>query len=148
MSAIDSRTLRTAPDAVGRTRVTRPARRGFTLIELLVVMTIMVILTGLTVAATRWAMQWAELRRARTEMSTMLTEFAEWMVKTGGYGDSVAAGSISLRQVNREARLEFDDKAFTDPWGNDYALAYRNGWEIRSAGPDGAWGTPDDLVVR
>jgi general secretion pathway protein G len=132
----------------------RAATRGFTLVELLTVLVILGILAALVLPKFTGRTEEARITAARTQIATFGTALDAFEVDTGSY----PRGSDGLNQlviqpanvVNwRGPYLKSDIPL--DPWGRPYAYEYpgkvnANGYDIRSAGPDGQFGTADDIL--
>ncbi|MET0014307.1 MAG: hypothetical protein ABW085_03595 [Sedimenticola sp.] len=65
-----------------------------------------------------------------------------WMIQ---YGAGFNPQQVTLPRLGQDMGMPAED--FTDGWGNEIRYeAGENGYRLLSAGPDGAFGTADDLV--
>ncbi len=121
-------------------------RGGFTLIEVLLVVVIIGILAAVAVPRLGGRVQQSQISSARSSISSISLAVDLYEVDNGHYPQSLQNLITSGNEPNwngpylREARMP------TDPWGNEFRYTRRaNGYEIRSAGPDGQFDTDDDI---
>ncbi len=116
-------------------------RGGFTLVELLAVIAVIAIVAGLVIGAAGVAGKKADVARTEAEIGLIQQALDEYRGDHGRY--PIGDGSIdtvfdSLTNYVAEIRG-------TDPWGSPYwYLCTTNAplsFQLRSAGPDGNFGT-------
>src|SRR6185503_16287906 len=132
----------------------RPGEGAFTLVELLLVLVILGILAAIVVPKFGGRTEQARVTQAITQISTFGTALNAFEVDTGSY----PRGQDGLQQLLvapaditgwRGPYLKSDIPL--DPWAHPYVYEYPgrvnvNGYDVRSAGPDGQLGTADDVV--
>ncbi len=121
-------------------------RGGFTLIEVLLVVVIIGILVGVAMPRLSGRVLQSQISSARSSINNISTAIDLYEVDNGRYPESLQALITRGSEANwngpylREARIP------QDPWGNEFRYTRRdNGFEIRSAGPDGQFGSDDDI---
>ena len=121
--------------------VVESMKRGFTLVEMLVVIAIIGMLATLAVKNLMPSMQTASITTAEAGARSLYGDCVTYQMKHKKY-------PTSLDQLceGDDPILE-SDKPLYDPWDNKYELEMKgkNRLIIKSAGPDGEFGTEDDI---
>lgn len=117
---------------------------GFTLIELILVTVIIAILAGMVTLSFGGRAQEARINAALGDIKSYESAIELYALENNdtypaSLDDLVSGDKKYLRDLNR------------DPWGNQYAYAvpgkhHTDSFDLYSMGPDGAAGTPDDVV--
>lgn len=153
----------------------RKGKKGFTIIELIVVMTIIMMLAGLVAAAAQTARQRALIARTRAMIAAIETSLGMFQSDIGGYpisgntnlftclmsntGTYFLSTNANLPSTNWAGPyMTFKDNDLTggntiiDAWGTAYLYTRPDAThggsyiDIRSAGPDRAYGNADDVT--
>lgn len=122
----------------GGSMAARAASRGMTLVEILVVLAIIGLIMGGVAVVAGGAFSDAQVDTARNEVVKIEGLADMYTVKKKGKCPSdmkALKGAGVIKKVNQ------------DPWGNDYKITCEdnNLKGVSSAGPDGEWGTEDDI---
>ena len=119
-------------------------RQGFTLIEILVVVAIIGMLGAVAVPAYINYLADARIATTRALIKNIEDTLVTYNAKHGGkYPDSLEV--LTQESDDEDAMLQ---GGITDPWGNDIKFEKRGKKRplLTSAGPDGEFGTPDDIT--
>ena len=124
-------------------RIARQAAAGFTLVELLLVITILGILAAMVVP--QFGGQSENARRSITQASLaeIGSALQQYEIETGRFPDTLDA--LTVATETRPAK--FKKSQLIDSWGTpfQYKKLPNYEYEVRSAGPDAAMNTEDDL---
>ena len=127
-------------------------RRGFTLTEMVLVIVIIGILAGSVVVGLVGRSKQAHITRANADLQgalgLALDLFEQDMGRYPTAAEGLAALTTNLGGNWGGPYLKGGLKP--DPWGNAYAYQRdpddENHYVVKSAGPDGAFGSDDDIV--
>lgn len=116
---------------------------GFTLIEVLLVVAILGILATVVVVNFTGHSENAKINATRASISSIATAVRLYEVTMGKF-----PGSISDLTADTDQFAAPLDRVPTDSWGTEfqYSAKGRGRFEITSAGPDGQFGSGDDIT--
>lgn len=119
-------------------------KAGFTLVELLLVVTILGVLATVAVMNLSGSGEEARIKATQTDIATIQSAVLTYETRILKFPDSL---DDLTKEIDGQRGL-LDVSALTDKWGTKYSYKYEGGgyFEIRSAGPDGAMNTADDLL--
>jgi general secretion pathway protein G len=133
----------------------RPRRAGFTLVEVIVVVTIIALIATLIAPRVISQLTGAKVKAARTEATALAAQVKLYLLDADGTAltDDFDLNVLLLRPDEgggaQGPYLENADDLL-DPWSHPYQInvpGERNfDFDIVSAGEDGQFGTPDDIV--
>ncbi len=128
-------------------RFRRARQSGFTLVEILLVVAILGILASVVVVSTRNRVPRAQVAACRMSIQGILTAVDTYEVDNGKLPSSLQALIAQTTEMNWNGPYVQSGRLPKDPWGNDFQYTIKpDGIEIRSAGPDGQFGTADDIT--
>lgn len=122
----------------------RMAKQGFTLIEIMVVVGIIGLLMAVLIPNVTGKMNEARITSARVHIKNVAEALQMYSMKHGGkYPDSLEV--LTEETEDEDALLQ---GGIEDPWGNALQFEKRGKKtpKIISAGPDGEFGTEDDIT--
>lgn len=119
-------------------------KAGFTLVELLLVVTILGVLASIAVMNLGGTSEEARIRATQSDIATIQGAVSTYEIRTGKYPSSI--DDLAKEMDGQKGLL--DATALTDKWGTKYSFKNEGGgyFEIRSAGPDTAMNTADDII--
>ena len=124
--------------------IARRTKEGFTLIEILVVVAIIGMLGAVAVPAYINYLADARIETTRALIKSVEDALVTYNTKNSGkYPDSLEA--LTQETEDADAILQGD---YVDPWGNEIKYEKRGKKRplLTSAGPDGEFGTDDDIT--
>jgi len=124
----------------------RASRAGFTLVEILLVVAILGILASVAVVNMHGHTLKANINACRTSIGAIQTAIDTYDVDNGAYPPSLQA-LITKGSENNWNGPYLRNGLPKDQWGAEFQYTPKdNGYEIRSAGPDGQMGSADDIT--
>lgn len=116
---------------------------GFTLVELLLVVAILGVLATVAIMNTQGLSDETRKTATRASISAIENAARTYEIRTGRFPESLD----QLLQPMGDRPALLDKKAETDAWGMPFAYKKTSSFiEVRSAGPDAAINTSDDLL--
>jgi general secretion pathway protein G len=123
-------------------------RAGFTLVELLAVIAVIAVVAGLIIGAVGVAGKKAAVARAHADIGLIAQALELYRKDYGMY--IPATNTLFLGHPFDELTNYVPEIRFNDPWGKQYYytsltnnLQEATSYEIKSAGPDGTYGSDD-----
>ena len=122
----------------------RTGREGFTLIEILLVVVIIGILAAVAVPKLSGRVGQAQVNAAKASIEAIGLAVNMYEVDNGKFPDSLQNLLTKGGEINWNG--PYLEKSTKDPWGNDFQYTKNgNSYTIVSAGPDGTFGSEDDV---
>jgi hypothetical protein len=93
---------------------------------------------------------WRDRRKAKNDLAKVRLAIQRWRLVVGNDAGGLPSWSELLQAKDKDSALLYDGGQL-DPWGNGYRIEpvdSRLGFVVRTAGPDGVFGTEDDLTSR
>ena len=126
------------------------AARGMTLIEIMVVLVILGMIAAAVAVNVVKRQQEAELKQAKTDVQSIANNGVDaFRVMKGRYPTTEEGLKILVQEGF--LRANSPDGTIQDPWHHEYIYLYPgqahpDGFDVKSNGPDGQAGSPDDIV--
>ena len=121
-------------------------RRGFTLVELLVVVAILGILGAIGMQGVTGHIEKTRKTAAKTGVDTIKGAITNYMIDKKKSTPPNDLKVLIDSSGDDEPFLDGGEGALVDPWDNDYKLEVKGKkFVVISAGPDGSFGTEDDI---
>ena len=129
-----------------KNRFAEAAKRGFTLVELLVVVAILGILGAIGMQGVAGHIDKTRKTAAKTGVDTIKGAITNYMIDKKKSTPPSDLKVLIESNGDEEPFLDGGEGALVDPWDNDYKLEVKGKrFVIISAGPDGEFGTEDDI---
>jgi general secretion pathway protein G len=124
------------------------SRSGFTFIEIMLVIAIIAILAGVAAVATGGRTKKARVAAARADIDAIGLAIDTYEIDNGKYPSGLQNLLTSSGEPGWDGPyLKKTDGVPVDPWGNAYQFqAGDKTYTLTSAGPDGSFGSEDDVT--
>lgn len=120
---------------------------GFTLIEVLLVVVIIGILVAVVMPRLSGRAREAEISAAKNGIANISLALDLYEVDNGVYPGGLQSLLTKGSERNWRGPYLRTDKIPLDPWGSQFTYTPQdNGYELRSAGPNGSAGDGDDIT--
>ena len=128
----------------------RAGERGMTLIEIMVVLVILGMIAAAVAVNVVGRHKDAQIRQAKADVQNIASQGVDaFHVMRGRYPTTEEGLQILIKEGFLKANNPDGD--LKDPWGHEYVYLcpgqlHPDSYDVKSNGPDGQPGTPDDIV--
>ncbi|MGD9782907.1 MAG: type II secretion system major pseudopilin GspG [Kiritimatiellia bacterium] len=130
----------------GRNREIRRGDAGFTLIEILLVVVIIGILAAVAVPRLGGRVGQSQIAAARASIGAISTAIDLYETDNGKFPDSLQNLVTKGSEPNWNGPYVRKAESLKDPWGNEFQYSRQGDvYTVASAGPDGSFGSGDDV---
>ena len=129
-----------------RNKEIRRGDAGFTLIEILLVVVIIGILAAVAVPRLGGRVGQSQIAAARASIGAISTAIDLYETDNGKFPDSLQNLVTKGSEPNWNGPYVRKAESLKDPWGNEFRFSKSgNIYTVESAGPDGSFGSSDDI---
>ncbi len=130
-------------------RAAAAANQGFTLIEILLVVVIIGILAAVVVPNLGGKVGQAQSNAAKASVQAIVMAVDLYELDNGKYPDSLQNLINKGSEINWNGPYLKKSEIPKDPWGNEFQYTKQgSSYTITSAGPDGSFGSGDDISSK
>lgn len=124
----------------------RPRDEGFTLIEIMLVVVIIGLLAAVALPQLSGRVGMSQVKAAEATVKNLRLAANMYEVDNGKFPDSLQNLISKGSEINWNGPYLEKEEIPKDPWGNEYRYTRQgNSYTVASAGPDGTFGTGDDI---